>query len=366
MTLTADRGIAIEHDVRRERAPRGGGGPFRRAGAFLKRMLGRQPSAPASVVLPEHAPGPERHIAPGQGRWLTDVFVNFAGMRQYRLYVPGSYRGQPVPLIVMLHGCKQWPDDFAAGTQMNFAAEEAGCLVAYPGQPKSANGLRCWNWFNPRHQHRGRGEPSLIAGITRQIMRQYAVDEARVYIAGLSAGGAATAIMAATYPDLYAAAGIHSGLARGSARNVPSAYAVMRSGAAEIAPEVSLPPISLPSGRRVPLIIFHGDQDQTVNPRNSEQVIEQTWPGVAGLLKKKRTRSRVKGGHNYTRTAYIGEAGRPMLEMWEVHGSGHAWSGGHSAGSYTDPLGPDASREMLRFFLSHRHEHPADKPQGGY
>ena len=237
---------------------------------------------------------------------------------------------------------------------MNFFAEQRGCIVAYPGQSKSANGLRCWNWFNARHQHRGRGEPSLIAGITRQIMQNYAIDPSRVYIAGLSAGGAATAIMAATYPDLYAAAGVHSGLARGAARTVPAAYSAMRSGQSEIAPEVTLSPISLTNRRRVPMIIFHGDRDETVNVRNSDQVLDQAWPSVAMHYRHKQTKRQVKGGHSYTRTRYLNEPNTSVAELWIVHNSGHAWSGGHSAGSYTDPAGPDASGEMIRFFLSHQ------------
>jgi poly(hydroxyalkanoate) depolymerase family esterase len=294
-------------------------------------------------------------VAPGTGRWIADVYVNFTGRRRYWLYVPGSYRGQKMPLVIMLHGCQQWPEDFAAGTGMNLLAEEQGFLVAYPGQSRSANGYRCWNWFNPRHQHRGRGEPSLIAGITRQVMDSYAVDAERVYVAGLSAGGAMTAILAATYPDLYAAAGVHSGLARGAARNVPSAYTAMQRGATEIAPEILAAPMSLGGGRpSVPMIIFHGDLDDTVHPSNARHVAEQAWPHADTLLRHDRTQKRAKGGHSYTRTVYSDSARRAVMEVWEVHGSGHAWSGGNPAGSYTDPLGPEASREMLRFFLGHR------------
>lgn len=287
---------------------------------------------------------------------MTDLFSNFAGMRNYRLYIPSAYRGQPLPLIVMLHGCRQSPDDFAAGTRMNFVAEEAGCFVAYPGQSRSANGLRCWNWFSPRNQHRGRGEPSLIAGITRQVIKRYAIDRRRVYVAGLSAGGATTAIMAATYPDLYAAAGIHSGLARGAARNVLSAYKAMQSGTGSIAENPPLLTGLASVERVVPAIVFQGDRDETVHPRNAEQVIGQMLTETGSRLRQTIKRGRVKDGHGYSVTRYSEDGGRTLLEFWAIHNSGHAWSGGDMAGSYTDPHGPDASREMMRFFLTHRLE----------
>jgi poly(hydroxyalkanoate) depolymerase family esterase len=295
-------------------------------------------------------------LAPKAGRFLTEAFTNFAGTRNYRLYIPSAYNGQPLPLIVMLHGCKQGPDDFAIGTRMNFLAEEFGCFVAYPGQSKSANGMGCWNWFNPRHQHRGRGEPSLIAGITRAVIDQYAIDKSRVYVAGLSAGGAATSVLAATYPDLYAAACIHSGLARGAARNVPSAFTAMHSGRGS---NTDAPLLATgPDGVRhfVPAIIFHGDEDDTVHPGNAGHVLKQLLPGGAKPLRHTTKRGRADGGHRYSQDRYLDHGGKTVLESWTIHGSGHAWSGGNAAGSFTDPKGPDASREMLRFFLSHRLE----------
>ncbi len=326
-----------------------------RAGKLLKRLLGRTRRSGRPVPLPPGEPEAAPPVLPRSGRWLSEVFINFAGMRDYRIYIPGSYSGRKTPLVVMLHGCKQNPEDFAAGTKMNALAEEHGFIAVYPGQSETANGMRCWNWFNPRNQHRGRGEPSIIAGITRQVMRRYAVDPERVYIAGLSAGGAMTAIMAATYPDLYAAAGVHSGLARGAARNVPAAYSAMRSGDAVIAPEVAIAPMSLSDPRPVPMIVFHGDRDETVNLRNSGQVLAQAAQDRMGSLRRQESSGRVRQGHAYTRTAYLDRKGRSFFELWVVHGSSHAWSGGSEAGSYTDPLGPDASREMLRFFLSHVH-----------
>jgi poly(hydroxyalkanoate) depolymerase family esterase len=291
---------------------------------------------------------------PEGGRFLSKSFRSQAGSRNYKLYVPSQYRGQPLPLIVMLHGCTQSPDDFAAGTRMNLRAEEYNCFVAYPEQSASANVSKCWNWFRPGDQIRGQGEPALIAGLTRQVMSDYSVDEERIYAAGLSAGGAAAAVLAAAYPDLYAAIGVHSGLACGVARDVPSAFAATRQ--------------SQPGARRrsdnnlsggggysriVPAIVFHGDQDTTVHPNNGDQVIAQLREVLDTDVKATVERGRVPGGRAYTRTVHCDSADHSIFEQWVIHGAGHAWSGGSPAGSYTDPRGPDATREMLRFFLDH-------------
>jgi poly(hydroxyalkanoate) depolymerase family esterase len=288
------------------------------------------------------APAP---IPPG-ARFEERTYANKAGRRAYKLYIPSGYSGEALPLVLMLHGCTQSPDDFAAGTRMNDLAEEYNFLVAYPGQIQSANPSKCWNWFHASHQQRDQGEPSLIAGITRQIMHDLSVDARRVYIAGLSAGGAAAAVMGTTYPDLYAAVGIHSGLACGAANDIPSAFAAMREGAHRFAVR-SHGPEHTPG--TLPTIVFHGDRDMTVNPVNADQIIAQSK--ARADLQTTVSRGEGPGGISYTRIVQADESGRPMLEQWTLHGAGHAWSGGSAAGSYTDPRGPDASREMIRFFL---------------
>ena len=283
---------------------------------------------------------------------LNRLYTNPAGSRAYKLYIPSGYQGQAVPLVVMLHGGTQTPDDFAAGTRMNVIAEEETCLVVYPAQPSHANPAKCWNWFRPNDQRRDRGEPSLIAGITRQVMHDYSVDPRRVYVGGLSAGAAAAAVMGATYPDLYAAIAVHSGLACGVADDLISAFAAMRQGDLRCS-SASREASDFPEDQQpfVPTIVFHGDRDTIVHPRNADHVITRSMRTTD--LQKKVHRGQVPGGHAYTCTIHTDANGQAILEQWCIHGAGHAWSGGSSAGSYTDPRGPDAAKEMLRFFRDH-------------
>ena len=284
------------------------------------------------------------------GSFVSGQYSNAAGARAYKLYVPSSHvDGQSLPLIVMLHGCTQAPDDFAAGTQMNVIAEEHRCFVLYPEQSSAANQSRCWNWFRREDQVRDRGEPAIIAGMTLEIARRYGIDTRRVYIAGLSAGGAMAAVMTVTYPELFAAVGIHSGLACCSAHDLPSALAAMR-GMPAAAPGAA-------PYHATPTIVFHGDHDKTVHPRNGADVIARSTHhegGPGGQVSSER--GRAPGGHAYTRAVHRDAAGRVLLEHWLVHGGGHAWFGGSRAGSYTDPRGPNASLEMVRFFLVGRGE----------
>jgi poly(hydroxyalkanoate) depolymerase family esterase len=283
-----------------------------------------------------------RDPLPTGARFELHSVSNTAGTLAYKLYVPSRYAGKPLPLVVMLHGCTQTPDDFAAGTRMNEVAEELPCFVAYPEQRKTANASKCWNWFRPGDQQRDRGEPSLIADVTRQVMRDYAIDSARVFVAGLSAGGAAAAIMGHEYPDLYKGICVHSGLACGSAKDVPSAFKAMRTGGTKTKSERSS------SALIVPTIVFHGSADKTVNPSNADQVVDQSRSRTTTSAARNRGRS--LGDTEFTQIVETNEAGNVILEQWILHGAGHAWSGGSKKGSYTDPRGPDATREMMRFF----------------
>ena len=282
-------------------------------------------------------PGRAAEAEAGDGSFVTRSFAGPEGAREYRLFIPSRPQA-PATLVVMLHGCNQTADDFAVGTGMNRLAERDGLFVAYPVQTGRANAQRCWNWFEPRDQGRTTGEAAIVAGLTRAVMAEHAIDPDRVFIAGLSAGGAAAANIARAFPDLYAAVGVHSGLAASCARDVGSAMMAMQMGAA-----------GQGGGPAVPTIVFHGEDDATVSIRNADQVLAQA--GAAALTP---SREHFDGdGHAFTRTRYADAAGRVMLEDWRVRGAGHAWSGGDRAGSFTDPRGPDASRAMLDFFAAH-------------
>lgn len=317
---------------------------FPGAGSILKWWK----RAAKAASRPARKPAKAKSVA-GGGRWLRARYGNAFGSRTYKTYLPAKGDGDKRPLVVMLHGCKQNPDDFAAGTRMNELADELGFIVVYPEQAFAANHSRCWNWFRMENQKRDSGEPSLIAGITREVIGKYNADPRRVYVAGLSAGGAMAAIMGCTYPDLYKAVGVHSGLAYGAADDLHSALAAMRgrhNGAAD--------PKCGESGRVPPTIVFHGDIDATVHPRNSEHVAAQAAPARSmPFFSPSAPKTVEKGeasGRAYTRTVQAGRWGKPAFEHWLVHGAGHAWSGGSARGSYADPRGPDASRAMLEFF----------------
>ncbi|MBL1258542.1 PHB depolymerase family esterase [Methylocystis sp. Sn-Cys] len=283
---------------------------------------------------------PRVHVPDGAS-YLSRTFACQAGTRPYKVYVPSKMRGG-APLVVMLHGCTQNSDDFAAGTRMNSLAEEHGFIVAYPEQPMTANQLGCWNWFNQQHQIRGSGEPSIIAGLTRALILEMGVDQERVFVAGLSAGGAMAEVMSVTYPDLYAGAGIHSGLAYGVATDQASAFVAMSGKFAQH------------GGRqardRARTIIFHGASDRKVHPTNAERILAEAQAGVSHGHQETLRRG-VANGLEFNHTVVADVNGLPQLEYWAIEGLGHAWSGGAPEGSHTEQRGPNASREMVRFFL---------------
>ncbi len=360
LVLPPARGIAGTEDAfepspqhRKRAATAGEATTERRPSGRMRRPLGevlkllRQAELSGlgrgSAKLPALRKGPTV-AAPEGAAYLTRSFACAAGSRDYKVYVPSGAEGRALPLIVMLHGCTQSPDDFAVGTGMNGLAEERSFIVAYPEQTASANPSACWNWFDLAHQRREDGEPAIIAGITRAIMAEFGVDPARVYVAGLSAGGAMAAILSATYPELYAAAGVHSGLPHGAAADLPSAFAAMR-GAKD--PAARSPRKRRAKGR-VRTIVFHGASDRTVDPSNAEAILADARASLAEPAQELLLDG-VAGGRAFTRTIVTDARGVPHAECWAVDGLGHAWSGGSPEGSFTDARGPDASREMLRF-----------------
>lgn len=283
------------------------------------------------------------------GAFLDYTFSNHAGTRRYKLYVPASHAeegGESAPLVLMLHGCKQTPEDFARGTRMNALAERHGFLVAYPAQTMGENSSGCWNWFRREDQARDRGEPAILAGLAAEVTLRHRVDPRRVFVAGMSAGAAMAVVLAATYPDRFAAVGVHSGLPYAAAHDVPSAFRAMKNGGGS---REGL-------GFELPAIVFHGDADTTVNPRNAAAIVDQATLARAAqsALHAQVTEGESADGRGYSRTVHSDAAGNPVAEKWVLSGAGHAWSGGDRRGSFTDAGGPDASAEMIRFFLSVR------------
>ena len=322
------------------------------------------------IVLTRNIHASEANVARnGPGEFIDRSYTHGGLTRRYKLYVPPGHAGRVLPLVVMLHGCTQNPDDFAAGTGMNNRAREQGFFVLYPAQSQDASPQRCWNWFKREHQQRGSGEPALLAAMTQAVLQEYAIDARRVYIAGLSAGGAMADIVAAAYPEIFAAVGVHSGLPSGAAGSVAGAFAVMKNGASASALKAQagrgdVPFTASTRGRaHRPTIVFHGDQDQTVHPNNGEQIIAALLHNVGTTASADQPVSRTAsprvehgvsiGGRRYARSIHRGERDDVLAEHWLVQGAGHAWSGGSPKGSYTDARGPDATGEMLRFFFEH-------------
>ena len=297
----------------------------------------------------------------GRGSFEAHEFSNEAGSRAYKVYVSAGKSDTPRAMIVMLHGCTQSADDFAAGTRMNRLADEHGFMVVYPEQAAHANASKCWSWFKPQDQLRGAGEPSLIAGIVCEVARRNSADPTRIYVAGLSAGAAMAVVLGETYPELFAGVGSHSVLPYGSAHDMPSALAAMKGGRSGMPGlKAAAGAAATPSRKAVhavPIIVFHGDRDHTVRQTNGAHIVQQARDahgaqGEGAELRVSTQSGVTPGGRRFSRTVHADSAGRARIESWTLHGAGHAWSGGHASGSYTDGAGPDASAEMVRFFMA--------------
>jgi len=325
--------------------PRGVAAPKtgRALGAVLKQLRAAQ------SLMPQAMTGPTgREVSPGTpvgAQYLVRRHSSAAGSRGYKLYLPASQSKGPKGLILMLHGCHQNPDDFAAGTHMNAMAEKHGLAIAYPAQTGGHNAASCWNWFTPGNQVRGAGEPAILASLARKLAKELGLGRDAVFVAGLSAGGAMAAILADVYPDVFSAAGVHSGLARGAAHNAISAISAMRTGDAPARARTAVAARSDPVRR----IVFHGDSDGTVHPANAAAIVAAA---MGGNVTPSKVSKRSVRGRSYARSEFAGPDGVVLLEQWMLEGADHAWSGGRAAGSYTDGKGPDASAQMIRFFLA--------------
>lgn len=320
----------------------------RRLSTVLKQLRAVQATIPAAFLQARPASPSKPPAIPKGAQYLERTHRCSAGAREFMLYLPARQPDGPKGLIVMLHGCTQDPNDFATGTNMNAIAQKHGLAVAYPSQTRKHNPSTCWNWFAPVNQSRGAGEPAIIASLARKLMREFGLGRDVVFVAGLSAGGAMAAILAETYPDVFSAAGVHSGLRRGAANDVRSALSAMRSGAKPAAVSQSQGKATIRADRNVRRIIFHGDADRTVHPSNAAQTVA----GLVGTREPARITARSASGRDYVRSDYLLPDGSVDVELWQVKETAHAWSGGKSRGSYADPKGPNASAEMVRFFLS--------------
>ena len=310
------------------------------------RTVARKPAARATRYSLK---GVQVRVERARGKFIDSSYRNKAGTRRYKLFLPAESRESSLPLVVMLHGCGQTPDEFALATGMNELAADRCFAVAYPAQSASANRSKCWNWFRRSDQQRGSGEPAILAGLTRHLLKAYGFDRQRVYVAGLSAGAAMAVILGRTYPEIYAAIGVHSGLPYAAAHDVASAFAAMRGESGKQACDAT-------GGPCIPMIAIHGDRDRIVHPRNLQRLLDQVIDGhdSAAFSAEQRTIDDFPGSRSCTRTLLRDADGIAVFEHWLVHGGGHAWFGGNPCIRHADPAGPNASREMLRFFLGHR------------
>jgi len=303
-----------------------------------------------------------------RGRWINGSAASASGSRNYRLWVPATYDARlPCPLVMMLHGCQQSAEDLVAFSGMNKVANRNNALVVYPEQPAEANPMRCWNWFDPQHQSRGAGEPSILAAVIDKVRSSHNVDPKRVYVAGLSAGAAMAVVLGATYPDLFTAIGVIAGLQFGAGKSPASGHSAMRRGGPDPLQQGLLAFEAMNAGlisnpkRRMPLIAFQGTDDPYVHPVNIDQLVTQwrktnDYLGGAGRNESaldregKLTKGKASGGYSFHKYTYEDDAGRLLMEKWMVEGLGHAWPGSPAAGPFADPKGPNASAEMWRFF----------------
>ncbi|MFO1205363.1 MAG: PHB depolymerase family esterase [Burkholderiales bacterium] len=317
---------------------------------------------------------PEASVTSPNGSLVYNWIVSKS--RDYRLYIPAGYvKGKPAPLVVMLHGCKQDPESFAAGTRMNRLADEHGFLVLYPRQSALANGYSCWNWFDPRTQARG-GEAAIVMAMIDEVAARHSVDANRIYVAGISAGGAFAAILASCYTDVFAAAVVHSGFPYGVADNPIAGLRVMESAYPYDAEKSGQAAFACRgSGRRtMPMLVIHGTEDDKVLPKAAGDVIRQFAQvddlcddgqdndSIAATRLTQKTVAAEPGQRAYV-VSTLARDGKPLLQEVLVSGLGHAWSGGDDGRAspqdrvkypYNDPQGPDASRMMWGFFAQHQ------------
>jgi len=276
----------------------------------------------------------------------------------------------------MMHGCTQSAADFAAGTQMNLVAEEHNLIVVYPQQVRKNNSLYCWNWFDLANQSRDHGEPAVIIGIVQDILQntaQWTIDTARIYVAGISAGAAMSVILGATYPDIFAAIGIHSGLEYQALKSHHGALTISKRGGPDPLQQGQAAYEAMGSyARIVPTIVFHGTKDTVINITNGDQVVQQ-WMQTDMLASHDTyvadfnapataTTYKIPTGYAYTVYTWQNSRGKTIQEYWKVNGLGHAWSGGNSSGSYTDSRGPSASEALYAFFMHHSMHRKAIHP----
>ncbi|MDB4949896.1 MAG: esterase, depolymerase family [Gemmatimonadetes bacterium] len=291
--------------------------------------------------------------AAGAGRVEWATYQGPAGTRRYRIYLPAGYDpSHKAPLVLMLHGCTQDPDDFARGTRMDAVADESGVLLVYPEQPATAQIQRCWTWYDPAQIARDGGEAAVLAGIVGEVEAHHAVDARRVYVLGISAGGSMAVNLAAAYPELFAGVVAHSGIAYHAALGVPQALGAMQGNGLDAERLRGAAAQVLARGGFPPLLVIHGNADPVVRPANGHALARQ-WADARGLTAGAES-AETAGGLAFQRQRFTDAGGHVLVETLFVDGLGHAWSGGSAEGTYTSAAGPDASREAMRFLLAHR------------